>query len=94
MQNILVFIFLVLALSSQTAHSQTANMIICGNSSKNTLVVRTKKCKSNETRLSLSSFQGSKGDKGDTGAAGQRGESAFDKIPSGKTVTGGSWFRW
>lgn len=82
----LVFAFCLQLQSALAAGSSTTTYIVCGNSTSKAITVRSgKKCKKNETKLSLDSFQGATGA---TGATGTRGESAFDAIPSGKSVYG------
>lgn len=70
----LIFHFPGTVFTANAASTPTA-FKICANTSKGTLTARAK-CKSGETTLVPTSF------------TGPRGESAFDAIPSGKTVYG------
>lgn len=87
---IVLVLFSIIALTSISENSFAQSSLalkICSNSAKSTLVARVK-CKKGETALSPTSFTGPAGLQGPQGASGARGESAFDNIPSGKTVFG------
>jgi hypothetical protein len=61
--------------------------VLCANAQDGAFVVRAKKCKKNETRVSMSNLA-TFGAVGPTGAAGATGPSAFEAIPSGTTIRG------
>ena len=87
---ILLTVVFVSTFACLISDASAASFKICANAITGALNARPK-CKSGETLLTATSFQGPAGATGAAGAAGAtgaRGLSAFDPIPSGVTVFG------